>query len=67
MAIKTILLTGDDGYNAVGIKILIDILGNDYQLKIAGTKSQQSGVAEKVILVPIFRLIMGLKRNNLKI
>lgn len=48
MAIKTILLTGDDGYDAVGIKILIDILGQDYQLKISGPKSQQSGVGGKI-------------------
>jgi len=46
--VKTILLTGDDGYNAVGIKILIDILRKDYQLKVTGTKSQQSGVGGKL-------------------
>ena len=45
---KNILLTGDDGYDAVGIKILIDILAKDYQLKITGTKSQQSGVGGKL-------------------
>lgn len=46
--VKTILLTGDDGYNAIGIKILIDILGKNYQLKIVGTKNQQSGVGGKL-------------------
>jgi len=44
MNVKRILLTGDDGYNAVGVRILIHFLKNDFNLCIAGTKVQQSGV-----------------------
>ena len=41
---KSILLTGDDGYDALGTRILIHLLKNDFNLFIAGTKDQQSGV-----------------------
>lgn len=41
---KTILLTGDDGYNSLGTRLLIHYLKNDFDLVIAGTLKQQSGV-----------------------
>jgi 5'-nucleotidase len=42
--IKRILLTGDDGYNALGTRLLIHFLKEKYDLFVAGTKGQQSGV-----------------------
>jgi 5'/3'-nucleotidase SurE len=44
MKIKRILLTGDDGYNAIGTRILVHYLKNSYDLQIVGTLRQQSGV-----------------------
>ncbi|PIY79500.1 MAG: hypothetical protein COY81_02235 [Candidatus Pacebacteria bacterium CG_4_10_14_0_8_um_filter_43_12] len=44
MEIKTILLTGDDGYNSIGTRLLVKALKNDFLLQIAATKYQQSGV-----------------------
>jgi 5'-nucleotidase len=41
---KTILLTGDDGYNSLGTRVLVDVLKHDFDLAIVGTKKQQSGV-----------------------
>jgi len=41
---KTILLTGDDGYNSLGTRVLIDVLKHDFDLTVVGTKKQQSGV-----------------------
>ncbi|MFH0749920.1 MAG: 5'/3'-nucleotidase SurE [Candidatus Gottesmanbacteria bacterium] len=41
---KTILLTGDDGFDSLGTRLLIHLLKNTYTLVIAGTKTQQSGV-----------------------
>lgn len=39
-----ILLTGDDGYNSIGIRLLVHFLKKDHELLIAATKDQQSGV-----------------------
>lgn len=44
MKIKSILLTGDDGYNSIGTRLLVHFLKDKYELKIAATKTQQSGV-----------------------
>lgn len=41
---KTLLLTGDDGYNAIGVRLLAQIFKNDYQVTIVATKVQKSGV-----------------------
>ena len=41
---KTILITGDDGYNSLGTRVLIHFLKTDFNLSIVGTKKQQSGV-----------------------
>jgi 5'-nucleotidase len=41
---KKILLTGDDGYNSIGIRLLISLLKYDNELKVVATQSQQSGV-----------------------
>jgi 5'/3'-nucleotidase SurE len=44
MNVKRILLTGDDGYDSIGTRLLIHFLKNSYELVIAGTRDQQSGV-----------------------
>lgn len=44
MTIKRILLTGDDGFNSLGTRILIHYLKDSYQLCVVGTLTQQSGV-----------------------
>ncbi|OGK27087.1 hypothetical protein A3C28_03005 [Candidatus Roizmanbacteria bacterium RIFCSPHIGHO2_02_FULL_39_9] len=44
MKIKRILITGDDGYNSIGTRLLVHFLKDKYELAIAGTKTQQSGV-----------------------
>jgi len=43
-----ILLTGDDGYDAIGIRILIHFFKKKHELKIVGTKIQQSGIGGKI-------------------
>jgi 5'-nucleotidase len=48
MKIKRILLTGDDGYNSIGTRLLIRHLKDKYQLQIAATQTQQSGVGGKL-------------------
>ena len=50
MDIRRILLTGDDGYNAIGTRLLVHFLKHEYQLFITGTKNQQSGVGGTKIL-----------------
>lgn len=44
MKLKKILLTGDDGYQSLGLRILIAVLNDEFDLKIAATKKQQTGV-----------------------
>lgn len=48
MTIKQVLLTGDDGYNSIGLRLLVKKLKSKYKLVIAGTKVQQSGVGGKL-------------------
>lgn len=43
-------MTGDDGYNSIGTRLLVHFLKNRYELKIAATKVQQSGVGGKMSL-----------------
>ena len=43
MHVKRILLTGDDSYNGIGLRILIAVLKDKHELKIAATLDQQSG------------------------
>lgn len=50
MKIRNILLTGDDGYNSIGTRVLTHFLKNKYRLHIAATKLQQSGVGGKISL-----------------
>ena len=50
MSIKNILITGDDGYNSIGTRLLTHFLKNKYSLKIAATKRQQSGVGGKMTI-----------------
>jgi 5'-nucleotidase len=45
-----ILLTGDDGYNSIGTRILINLLSKEHTLTVVGVKTQQSGVGGKVSL-----------------
>lgn len=44
MKVQNILLTGDDGYDSLGTRLLISALKDSFSLKIAGTKTQQSAV-----------------------
>ena len=48
MKVRKILLTGDDGYNSLGTRILIHLLKDKYNLTVAATKTQQSGVGGKL-------------------
>jgi 5'-nucleotidase len=48
MTIKSILLTGDDGFNSIGTRLLVHFLKDKYDLKIVGTKYQQTGVGGKM-------------------
>jgi len=48
MNIKSILLTGDDGYNSIGTRLLAHYLHPKYDVKIAATKQQQSGMGGKI-------------------
>lgn len=47
---KRILLTGDDGYQSIGTRLVIRALGDWVDLTIAATKSQMSGVGGHVSL-----------------
>lgn len=51
MNIKRILLTGDDGYNSIGTRLLVYFLKDRYELAIAATKSQQSAVGGHMSVV----------------
>lgn len=44
MQVKSILITGDDGYNSIGTRLLAHFLKDDFDVKIAASKSQQTGV-----------------------
>lgn len=50
MTRKRILLTGDDGYNSIGIRLLIRALRDKYDLQVAATLHQQTGVGGKISL-----------------
>lgn len=50
MSVNKVLLTGDDGYNSVGIRTLAHFLKKDFDLKIAATLKQQSGTGGKMNL-----------------
>lgn len=50
MAKKRLLLSGDDGYQAPGIRILARVLQETYDVKIAATLKQQSAVGGKISL-----------------
>lgn len=54
MKIKRILLTGDDGYNSAGTRLLIHLLRDKYDLTIVGTRTQQSAVGGKITLADGF-------------
>ncbi|MDD5750386.1 MAG: 5'/3'-nucleotidase SurE [Candidatus Pacebacteria bacterium] len=51
MKINNILIVGDDGYNSIGTRLLVHLLKDRFNLKIAATKDQQSGVGGKLTLV----------------
>lgn len=50
MKIRNILLTGDDGYNSIGTRVIIHHLKKKYNLFLAATKLQQSGIGGKLSL-----------------
>lgn len=45
---KTLLLTGDDGYKAVGVRLLAQLFKNEYEVTIVATKKQMSGAGGSV-------------------
>jgi len=45
---KTLLLTGDDGYNALGVRLLAQIFKTDYEVTIVASKVQKSGAGGSV-------------------
>jgi 5'-nucleotidase len=44
----TLLLTGDDGYNSLGTRTLVHALRDHYDIWIAATADQQSGMGGKI-------------------
>lgn len=50
MEIRSILLTGDDGYLSIGTRVLARLLRDQYDVAIAATKDQQSGMGGKLNL-----------------
>lgn len=48
--IKRILLTGDDGYNSIGTRLLIHTLKEHFDLQVIATRHQQSAVGGKLSL-----------------
>lgn len=50
MNIHKILLTGDDGYNSVGTRLLVKALKDHYDLTIAATLEQQSAMGGRMNL-----------------
>jgi len=54
MAKPRILLTGDDGYNSYGTRVLIHCLKDTYDLTVAGTSTQQSAMGGKMSLTKGF-------------
>lgn len=50
MKVKRILLTGDDGYNSIGTRILIHLLKDNYKVFVAATLGQMSGVGGHISL-----------------
>jgi 5'-nucleotidase len=53
--IRNIILTGDDGYNSAGTRLLIHILRKNYKLQVIGTRHQQSAVGGKISLADGFQ------------
>ena len=47
---KRVLITGDDGYNSVGIRALVELLKDNYSVSVAATLEQQSGMGGKLSL-----------------
>jgi 5'-nucleotidase len=47
MKVKRVLITSDDGFDSLGVRLLVSQIKNDYDLSIAGTVEQQSGVGGK--------------------
>lgn len=54
---KHILITNDDGYEAVGLHTLIDALKNDYQLTIVAPTNEKSACAHSLTLTKPLRFI----------
>ena len=50
MGKKSVLITGDDGYNSVGIRTLAKLFKADFDLKIAATLKQQSATGGAINL-----------------
>lgn len=50
MKVRSILLTGDDGYDSMGTRLLLHFLRDKYDVTIIATNSQQSAVGGKMSL-----------------
>lgn len=48
MTVKDILVTSDDGFDSFGVRVLVHNLRKKYDVKVAGTRDQQSGVGAKI-------------------
>lgn len=55
MSKPRLLLTGDDGYQSLGTRLLIKMLAAEFDLTVAGTVTQQSGVGGKLSIHSGFR------------
>ncbi|MBW7955537.1 hypothetical protein H3C66_02285 [Patescibacteria group bacterium] len=55
MSRSRILLTGDDGYQSLGTRLLAHVLREKFDLTIAGTITQQSAVGGKISLKDGFK------------
>ena len=52
---KNILITGDDGYNSIGVRLVAKALKDKYNITIVGTLKQQSGVGGKLSLDKVLK------------
>lgn len=50
MKVKRILITSDDGYDSLGVRLLVAEFKDKYKLTISGTKEQMSGVGGKITM-----------------
>lgn len=47
---RRVLVTSDDGYDSIGVRLLVRHLKNTHEVVVAGTKDQMSGVGGKLTI-----------------